>query len=71
LVSANTPATQKYFCLLWSVSHALTARDQVLFHFMMHKMDYVRGRDYFQLGPWGCTAGGIKQFVGHLGVTGV
>lgn len=66
LVLANTPATQKYFCLLWSLSHALTARDQVLFHFMMHRLDYARGRDWLELGPWGCLSNGITQMVDHL-----
>ncbi|KAF6252640.1 hypothetical protein COO60DRAFT_504844 [Scenedesmus sp. NREL 46B-D3] len=66
MVLANTPATHKYFCMLWSLSHELTARDQVLFHFMMHHMDYARGRDYIEVGPASCLFNGITKHIPHL-----
>jgi hypothetical protein len=66
MVLANAATTQSYFCLLWSLSHELTARDQVLFQFMMHVMDYAQGRDFIEVGPAQCLENGITTLVGHL-----
>jgi hypothetical protein len=66
MILANTATTHRYFCLLWSLSHELTARDQVLFHFMMHVMSYGKGREYIEVGPAQCIINGTTMYVGHL-----
>ena len=64
LVLRNTPTTQKFFCLLWSLSHNSTARDQLLFFYLLHKMSYNPGIDYLVYSPECKDL--IAKHIGHL-----
>jgi hypothetical protein len=64
LVKKNSVEMQRFDCLMWSMSHNTTARDQVLFHYLIHRMKWQKGKEYV-MHPNTCLLKVVK-YVGHM-----